>query len=255
MAWVKMRTDLLADPRIVNLSALTARSRVAVIGALYVLWSTADTYTVDGRLHGYTPRFLDEMVGIPGFSGMLISIGWLEEGPNYLQVPRFHEHNGQSAKARAQGAERLKRYRNATSVSKALPDKNKSKSKSKKTTPTPKSARAATAAAGGGGDEKAPEREEKAPELERRALDSVSEPLAAWAKLQARRPEWLAEGLGWIEPEVWLWLAEAAPAMTADQYANIIRAARDGKRSLRNPAGYVISRILELGKRAKPAEG
>lgn len=256
MAWVKMRTDLLADPRIVTLAELAKCSRVAAIGGCYVLWSTADTYTVDGKLDGYTLKFLDEMVGIPNFGRALTAIGWLEQTPLFLRVPRFDEHNGQSAKARAQGAERVKRYRNSPSVTESLPDKRKSKSKKTTTTARARKPRAAGSAAGAGGGGEASKRKDKTPELGRVELTAVTPELAGWAKAQARRPEWLPEGSGWIDAEVWLWLAQAAPAMTANEYEKIMRGAREGRASLRNPAGFVITRILELGKRAaKPGEG
>lgn len=238
MAWIKLRTDLVADPRVVSIALRTKRDRVTIIGGLYVLWSLADGYSVDGFIEAYTPEILDSLVGVEGFSEALKVIGWLEVTPAGIKVPRFGEHNGQSAKARAQTALRVKRSRNGASVTQALPDKRREEKKTSTAKPS-----------GVGGDGDGATDGETEPEVGRVPISSAPDSLAAWARSQAKRPEWLKPGQGWVDPEVWLWLAGKAPSLTGEEFTRILKAAESSRGSLRNPAGFVIRRILESVKR------
>ncbi len=136
--WIKMRVNLLDDPRVRLVSKAIGCNAVSVTGGLYMLWSLANQYSTDGKLVGYDADDLDKKFGKPGFAAALASedVGWLVIGPNYLIVPKFDEHNGEGAKARAQTLARVHahRKRNGDSVTKALPDKSKSKSKNEEGT-------------------------------------------------------------------------------------------------------------------------
>lgn len=133
-----MRTDLRGDPRVRAIvlacfgddAASWQRHVSCVTGALHALWSLADQYTVDGELKTYTAGGLDQFVGIPGFAKAMshADVDWLEVRDKCLVIKRFHEHNGQSAKIRDQGARRQARYRDVTedaSPEKRREDKNK----------------------------------------------------------------------------------------------------------------------------------
>jgi hypothetical protein len=75
------------------------------------LWSVADAHTEDGFLAGYTRELIDGETDLPGFTAACESIGWLEVSPQGVTVPRFTEHNGKSAKRRAQESARKKSVR------------------------------------------------------------------------------------------------------------------------------------------------
>lgn len=104
--WIKMRTNLWDDPRVSRICDRTGCTEAGVIGALYWLWCAADEHTKDGRLDGLSPAALDRKVGMPGFATALIEVGWLEETPRGVGVSRFHEHNGEPTKMRAEDARR-----------------------------------------------------------------------------------------------------------------------------------------------------
>ena len=87
-------------------------AKCQVIGALYRTWSLADEHSSDGTLDGYTADALDFAVGIDGWSEALKQIGWLSVESQRLIVPRFTEHNGTSAKRRADDATRKNSVRN-----------------------------------------------------------------------------------------------------------------------------------------------
>jgi hypothetical protein len=113
--WIKMRAALRSSPKVVRIaSALSADGcpdRLRVVGALHAVWSLADEHSEDGRLDGYTLESLDEMIGWPGFATAMKAAGWLNVDAQGIEVPRFDEHNGASAKRRAMEAERKRRGR------------------------------------------------------------------------------------------------------------------------------------------------
>lgn len=105
-AWIKMRLGLVTHPKIVRIASALNADRLRVIGALYAVWCLADEHTEDGVLRGYSLSALDESVGFAGFSNELKEVEWLEVTSQGIVLPRFEEHNGQSAKRRAQEAQR-----------------------------------------------------------------------------------------------------------------------------------------------------
>jgi hypothetical protein len=83
------------------------------VGALFSAWCIFDEQTQDGKLPSYTPELLDELVGCPGSAHAMESVGWLMIGDGFLEAPRFDEHNGATAKRRAQEANRKASARHA----------------------------------------------------------------------------------------------------------------------------------------------
>ncbi|WUR15687.1 hypothetical protein E7V67_011465 [[Empedobacter] haloabium] len=122
-----MRSNLWDDPRVARLVEETDQSEAAVIGGLYWLWATADQHSSDGLLHGMTTRTIDRKTGVSGLGKALIVIGWLSENDEGVTVSRFDEHNGASAKSRAQTAKRVANHKgNAKVTQAALPESGQS---------------------------------------------------------------------------------------------------------------------------------
>jgi hypothetical protein len=111
--WIKMRVDLWNDPRVVRMMSALNADKATVCGALFRTWSLADQYTEDGRLVGYTSDALDSEISVKGWSHVLQTVGWLKVEANAVIVPRFDEHNGQSAKRRVMERERKRRSRDS----------------------------------------------------------------------------------------------------------------------------------------------
>lgn len=119
--WIKMRIDLQSHPKVVRiLSAMrphdvqTKTDKFRVIGGLHAVWSVFDAHCEDGVLNGYTPSALDHIIGWEGFSDALLGVGWLVENDGVsLEMPEFSEHNGQSAKRRAEDQKRKRDSRNS----------------------------------------------------------------------------------------------------------------------------------------------
>jgi hypothetical protein len=125
--WIKMRTNLDTNPRVIELAAMLQTSELHVVGLLWKVWSWADNHTLDGNAIRVTDVTLDRFTGVTGFADALRKVGWLTGRDNALSFPRFAEHNGQTAKKRAENAERVAKHRNAKSVTdvtqKVLPEK------------------------------------------------------------------------------------------------------------------------------------
>lgn len=115
--WIKMRVDLQTHPKVVRILSATRADKFRVIGGLHAVWSVFDTHSVDGLLQGYTPEALDHIIGWEGFADAMIAVGWLAyDGANTLKMPEFTEHNGQSAKRRAEDQKRKRDARRPHSV-------------------------------------------------------------------------------------------------------------------------------------------
>ena len=111
--WIKMRKSLLADPRVVRIMSALHADRFRTIGGLFAAWCLIDEQTADGSLRGYTPEAFDEIVGIQGLAYAMESVGWLSITPEGVEAVRFEEHNGHTAKRRAQESVRKMSARSA----------------------------------------------------------------------------------------------------------------------------------------------
>ncbi|MGA7781117.1 MAG: hypothetical protein WCA85_25885 [Paraburkholderia sp.] len=109
--WIKMRTNLWDDPRVSRLCDLTGCTEAAVVGGLYWLWATADDHSADGVLVGMTPATIARKTGVPNLGAALAQIGWIEEIDGGIRIFKFDDHNGVSAKSRAQTAKRVASHR------------------------------------------------------------------------------------------------------------------------------------------------
>lgn len=112
--WIKMRADLHTHPKVVRMASALKADRLRIVGGLHSAWCLFDVHSVDGLLDGYSADTLDDLIGFPGFSRAMMAVGWLEENGESLVMSRFEAHNGQSAKRRAQDADRKRNVRKAS---------------------------------------------------------------------------------------------------------------------------------------------
>lgn len=114
MSWIKMRTSLMDDPRVMIVAHKCNALTVTVVGALHALWSLADRFAnEDGVLAGYTPLVINNRVGVPNFCESLPS-DWIDLSHEWVKLPEYQAHNGTTAKTRAESTKRvaLSRSRN-----------------------------------------------------------------------------------------------------------------------------------------------
>jgi hypothetical protein len=159
--WIKVRTNLWDDPRVSQLCELTNSSEATVVGGLYWLWASADEHTATGLMTGLSVATIDRKTGIKGLGAALLAVAWVEETPEGIQIIRFGEHNGESAKARAQTAKRVANHKangkvtpaalpeQHSTVTDALPREDKIRDKEEKKEPKSKTEATATTTASG----------------------------------------------------------------------------------------------------------
>jgi len=85
-------------------------SRAEVIGHLYNIWCIADEQTTDGLLAHWTIEEVDEET-TAGFAKCMVDIDWLQVVEGGIQIQRFEDHNGSSAKKRVMDASRQAKKR------------------------------------------------------------------------------------------------------------------------------------------------
>jgi len=117
-----METGLIRNPKVIRMGLLAKVHPATICGAVFVLWALADEHTTDGRLEGYTFEVIDAMVGVTGFCAAAQTVDWIGVDGGVVYIPRFDEHNGQSAKQRALTTSRVAKHRscNAPSVTESL---------------------------------------------------------------------------------------------------------------------------------------
>lgn len=114
--WIKMRSNLRRHPKVVRIASALNADRLRTVGGLHAVWCLFDEHSEDGHLCGYTTSAVDDEIGFPGFCDQLIAVEWLiQSAQDCLKLPEFDTHNGESAKRRAQEADR-KRIARKTSA-------------------------------------------------------------------------------------------------------------------------------------------
>lgn len=121
--WIKMRTDLPDDPAVISMSSRLRLCEDTIVGKLHRLWSWADRHTADGRVPGIGAPWVDKFVGAKGFASAMESVGWLLCGDGYIEFPAFDNHNGESAKRRAENTLRARKSRGHRDASKSAEQK------------------------------------------------------------------------------------------------------------------------------------
>ena len=112
-----MRGNLWDDPRVAGICDAIGCNEAPVIGALYWLWASADQHTDSGFLPGLTIRGIDRKTGVEGFGEALQKVGWLVVDEEGVRIPKFDDHNSESAKKRAADAKRKANVRNVSAKS------------------------------------------------------------------------------------------------------------------------------------------
>lgn len=112
--WIKMRCELQTHPKVVRILSAMNTDKFRVIGGLHAVWCIFDAHSTDGSLRGYTPAAMDAAIGWPGFSQAMCDVGWLSFDAQAAVMPGFTDHNGQSAKRRADDQKRKRDIRKSS---------------------------------------------------------------------------------------------------------------------------------------------
>ena len=96
-----------------QLGAVLKCDRLKAFGAAVDWFCWLDEQCENGCTH-LTPKQVDEVLGIKRMSDALVHVGWASVGADGLvYVTDFDQHNGETAKSRAQHANRQEKYKNS----------------------------------------------------------------------------------------------------------------------------------------------
>lgn len=249
--WIKMRTDLADDPAVIGMAARLGMDADHIVGKLHNLWSWANEQTVDGHAAGVTGKWVDKRVGVKGFADAMKDAGWLFVTDDGIEFPRFDKHNGESAKARAQGAKRQEssRSRNGAGVTSVTHPSRKSNADSVTETRQQRyQIREDKRREEHNSSNNTPEGHHAPAANRPDAAVAAAGVLILTADQQRRyetlftRPLWLPEDKPWIDASTARRLA-LMPTTTDELIANVLRDARAARKTLANPAGLVIKNL------------
>lgn len=124
--WIKVSTQLINKPEVFAIANALAMTRAEVVGHLVSVWSWFDANSESGELRGCC-SMIDALTSAQ-FANAMQEVSWLNCEDGKITLPNFSRHNGSTAKKRAQGQLRQKKFRekvepNASSVTEPLPEK------------------------------------------------------------------------------------------------------------------------------------
>ncbi len=131
--WIKIEHTTPDKPEVIAIASDLAIDQDAALGKLVRLWIWADQQTLNGNASvtraALPASFIDRITCARGFAEAAANVGWLVQVDGGFALPRFDRHNSQTAKQRALTYRRVKntraqvkRFCNARSVTKALPE-------------------------------------------------------------------------------------------------------------------------------------
>ena len=109
--WLKVETATPDKPEILQMAHELNLDPDAVFGKVYRVWVWFDSHSEDGNAPSVTEMLLDRQVGVTGFVQSMVNVGWMQKEEDFISVPNFDSHNGQSAKKRANTARRVAKSR------------------------------------------------------------------------------------------------------------------------------------------------
>jgi hypothetical protein len=123
--WIKLEKDLYTDPRLRRMATRLAEMDLAAgrtpqpysrllttcVGAVSILWITADTHVQQDDLLALGPAEIEQLTGVEGICEILPDEWLVVLDPHTVKLPGFHTHNGTEAKNRAQTKARVERHR------------------------------------------------------------------------------------------------------------------------------------------------
>ena len=109
--WIKFRVKLVTDGRVRAMARATKQKPATILGGLLMLWAIADEHADDqGQLAGYTFADIDDITGVKGFA-VAMPPDWVAADDGGIRLPNYQEHNGTTAKKRADSNKRVARFR------------------------------------------------------------------------------------------------------------------------------------------------
>lgn len=107
--WIKLEEDTPDKIEVMRLRNILGKE--AVMDYVLRFWSWVTKNSVDGNIHGVTQEDIDSIAKCPGLAEGLVKVGWLEGREGRFSIPHFDRHLSQSALAKADVNQRVRRSR------------------------------------------------------------------------------------------------------------------------------------------------
>jgi len=120
--WIKLEHVTPDKPEVHLIGEQMGVDPNAVLGALIRIWIWADQQTIVGNAPSVTDSLIDRIACARGIAKAMQKVGWLRLTDGGVEFPNFDRHNGSTAKTRGLTLRRVNKVRNASSVTKALPE-------------------------------------------------------------------------------------------------------------------------------------
>jgi len=125
--WIKMRIDLMEDPAVMQMADELGIREEAIVGYCHALWSWVSRQCHADTVTGVTLASLGRRINLPGFPELMCDVGWLEYDESgdrpVIRIPNWDRHLSQSAKKRANDANRqASRRKSVTQASRSTCD-------------------------------------------------------------------------------------------------------------------------------------
>ncbi len=126
--WIKVEHATATKPEVSMAAELLGISRREMVGLLLDYWIWLDSNldeSCNGLVTQVSRRSMEDIMHCPGFAAVLERMKWayFDDEERVLTVVNWERHNGSTAKTRASTNKRVKRLRNAATVTEALPEK------------------------------------------------------------------------------------------------------------------------------------
>jgi hypothetical protein len=128
--WIKIEKVTPRKPEVLIISETLNIHPDHAFGLCFRFWSWCDDNLSNCHAPTVTNVTLDSLIGHTGFASAMQKVGWIEVTDGKVTIPNFERHLSQSAKNRADAAERKRRQRgkesqecHGNSVTKPRPEK------------------------------------------------------------------------------------------------------------------------------------
>lgn len=111
--WLKMELSTPDKPEIKRMARILSIDKDAVFGKLFRVWAWFDQNSVDGHVDGVVAADIDDIALQVGFANAMAEVHWItfDLSAQWVTLPKFDRHNGQTAKTRALKTERQAKWR------------------------------------------------------------------------------------------------------------------------------------------------
>ena len=133
--WIKFEHATIDKPEVYQISDALEIEPEEVIGRLLKIWVWADQQVFKCDAVSVTEKTLDRIAGRNGFATAMRTVGWLQGKSGFLTFSNFGRHNGQTSKTRSLTVKRMRKKRDADSVTLSSPEKRREEKRIKKEFP------------------------------------------------------------------------------------------------------------------------